>query len=120
MTTLKTKIHLNQKDFEKTYSELIGVVANLTEGQEKVLKWISFNLVKSELHIDHEKIVAISKSSGLAVGSVRNRLTELKEKNILIRSKKYSNMYRINPDFCFGKSDSKSFKFVLTLEMEVK
>lgn len=107
------------ESFFMVYSSIIGVLANLSGSEVKVLHYICTNAQFNTNMIVINKVVAedISKKTGIAYQTVRNCTSTLTRKNILISLG--SATYRVNPKYYWKGMESQrrqTYKYILEVE----
>ena len=111
-STLTTVKKVNSDEFIQVYLEDIAGLMKISNKSEiQVLIWLwkysSFaeedqigNLTRTDSYV----LDVISDKTGYTKGSIRNTITSLKRKNILITDGKYSNALFLNPTYFFKGS----------------
>ena len=114
------KIVVEGKDqFAFMYSSIIGALNGLNGSDIKLLMFCSLNCTYNSniIALNSHFLELISSQSGVSVGSLKNSLTSLHKKNILI--KLGGATYRVNPRY-FWKGENtertKTMKFILEVE----
>ena len=93
--------------YVKMYINDIGLWQGLTSGETSILHLVSSS-------VDYDGIVSltkyhkdkIKKALNVSDGFIRNTLTKLVSRNILLKTDAYSGVYKLNP-YWFGKGDWK-------------
>lgn len=93
--------------FVKMYINDIAMWQGLSSGEASILHHISSS-------VDYDGVVSLAKyhkdkikdSLNVSDGFIRNTLSKLVSKNILLKTEKYSGVYKLNP-YWFGRGDWK-------------
>lgn len=111
----------DEESFATHYSSVIGALKHLDFASTKVLIWCSLNAATNTNKISLVKPFCedIGEEYGLAYNTVKNCISKLKQKEILIPIG--SGVYRINPKYFWrGNSNQRNRTMKYVLEVECK
>ena len=104
----------DKEEFFLMYSNLIGLLGELSSPSVKVLSYILLNYkINTQFEIGSVSRRMISEKMNLGMSSVANALTELKDRNILYSHIK--SVYQINPRYAYQGSTSDRSKALKTI-----
>lgn len=108
-----------QEEFYLMYSSILGLMQKMTQADVRVFAWLMSNY-KSLISMNTAVYSQIAEDCNIALGSVRNAMTSLKDKKLIypIKDNSYRN-YRFNPRYVFkgsSKDRHKMLQFILENE----
>lgn len=114
-----TIVLTSKEDFVLMFTETMGLVDGLDKVAIKVIQWCALNAKYNDNSISLNKYYreVICNKFSLTDGTIRNAISRLKKKNILIPLG--GGVYRINPRY-YWKGDSKKRKEVMKFILEVE
>ena len=127
--SVETVRRLSSDEFVQIYLEDMKSLMQLsTKGEIQILIWLwkasmfieAENSIGNKVIINKQLYSLISENTGLTEGAIRNTVSVLVKKDLLIKDAKFRGIYYLNPKFFFkGKLTDriKSFKLVLEYKM---
>jgi len=110
-----------EKNFVFIFKGILDMIKHLSESEIKVLMCIGFDLDLDNMlvRLDQMFILTAAEKTNMKVGTIRNAISSLHLKGVLIKNSKFRGYYFMNPDYIWKGTRagrSKALKHLLTLE----
>jgi hypothetical protein len=117
----KHRLVMEKQQFIFLYKKILKAMVSLSENEIKVFIALSFDVDISSYTFRSDRKLAddIGKSLSIAPKTVFNCISVLNKQGLIVRDTKYTNLYRIHPDYGWrGEQKNRSKVLHLVLEQQ--
>ena len=121
MNVQKHRLVIEKQQFIFLYKKILKAMVSLSENEIKVFIALSFDVDISSYTFRSDRKLAddIGKTLRIAPKTVFNCISALNKQGLIVRDTKYTNLYRIHPDYGWrGEQSNRSKVLQIVLEQQ--